>query len=211
MLLLKRNLINKLQIVNRRIGVILEEKNSEVDYSSRIGRHCYGPLSKPGEYDMNFIESIGSFCSFGYNTAVVQPHYMGVTTHQFLFASWRYPGFHEMLPHDKQEKVFTENIASHKTIIGNDVWTGRNVSIMAGVTIGDGAVIGTGAVVTHDIPPYAIAVGVPARVIKYRFSTEQIEALESIEWWNWDDETIASRYDDFFDINVFLEKYGVSE
>ena len=204
---LKKIFLNKLQVVNRKIGVILEKKNSEIDYGTRIGRHCYGPLAKPGEYDMNFIESIGSFCSFGYNTAVVQPHYMGVTTHQFLFSSWRYPGFHEKLPHDKQEKIFSEHISSKKTVIGNDVWTGRNVSIQAGVNIGNGAIIGTGAVVTHDIPDYAIAVGVPATVIKYRFTKEQIEALEKIQWWNWDDDIIAARYDDFFDIDRFIKKY----
>lgn len=204
---IKKKLLNKLQVVNRKVGIILEEKNSEVDYGARIGRHCYGPLAKPGEYDMNFIESIGSFCSFGYNTAVVQTHYMGVTTHQFLFSSWRYPGFHEQLPHDKQEKLFRENIASHKTVIGNDVWTGRNVSILAGVKIGNGVIIGTGAVVTHDIPDYAIAVGVPAKVIKYRFTDGQIEKLNRIQWWNWDDKTIAERYEDFLDVERFVERY----
>lgn len=208
---IKKRIISKLRVMNRKIGVILEEKGSDIDYSKRIGRHCYGPLAKPGEYDMNFIESIGAFCSFGYNTAIVQPHYMGVTTHQFLFSSWRYPDFHNKLPHNKQEKVFNEAIASHKSVIGNDVWTGRNVSIQAGVRIGNGAIIGTGAIVTHDIPDYAIAVGVPARVIKYRFTKEQIEKLNKIQWWNWDDDTIASRYDDFFDIAKFIEKYGVDD
>lgn len=57
--------------------------------------------------------------------------------------------------------------------IGNDVWIGDNVTILAGVHIGDGCVIGAGAVVTHDIPPYAVAAGVPARVIKYRKDPEQ--------------------------------------
>ena len=208
---LKKTFLGKLQIVNRKIGMILEKKNTDVDYGQRIGRHNYGPLAKPGDYDMNFIESIGSFCSFGPNTAVVQLHYMGVTTHQFLFSSWRYPEFHKILPHEKQEHIFKEHIASHKTIIGNDVWTGRNVSIVAGVKIGDGAVLGTGAVVTHDVPDYAIVVGVPAKVIKYRFAPEQIEALKRIQWWNWDDETIAKRYDDFFDIDRFIEKYGVKK
>lgn len=56
--------------------------------------------------------------------------------------------------------------------IGNDVWIGSRVTIMPGVTIGDGCVIGAGAVVTHDLPPYAVAAGVPAKVIKYRTSNE---------------------------------------
>lgn len=53
-------------------------------------------------------------------------------------------------------------------VIGNDVWIGSRVTIMPGVTLGDGCVIGAGAVVTHDVPPYAVAAGVPAKVIRYR-------------------------------------------
>lgn len=70
------------------------------------------------------------------------------------------------------------------TTIGNDVWLGANCIIMQGVTVGDGAIIGAGAVVTKDIPPYAIAVGVPAKVVKYRFDEQQIKLLQKLEWWN---------------------------
>lgn len=52
--------------------------------------------------------------------------------------------------------------------IGNDVWIGSRVTIMPGVTLGDGCVIGAGAVVTHDVPPYAVAAGIPAKVIRFR-------------------------------------------
>jgi carbonic anhydrase/acetyltransferase-like protein (isoleucine patch superfamily) len=70
--------------------------------------------------------------------------------------------------------------------IGSDVWIGANCYIKDGVTIGDGAIIGTGAVVTKDIPPYSIAVGVPAEVIKKRFDEETIQELKELKWWNWD-------------------------
>ena len=80
-----------------------------------------------------------------------------------------------------------------KTVIGNDVWIGQNVTIKGGVTIGDGAVIGTGAVVTKDIPPYAIAVGVPARVIRYRFEPEKIEKLRQTRWWDLPEEELAKK------------------
>jgi virginiamycin A acetyltransferase len=77
------------------------------------------------------------------------------------------------------------------TVIGNDVWIGREAVIMPGVTIGDGAIIGTRAVVSRDVPPYSIAVGNPAQVVKKRFDDETIAALLEIAWWHWPHEKIA--------------------
>lgn len=70
-------------------------------------------------------------------------------------------------------------------IVGNDVWIGNGVTILSGVEIGHGAVIAAGSVVTRSIPPYSIAGGVPAKVIRLRFSPEIIDALLILEWWNW--------------------------
>jgi phosphonate metabolism protein (transferase hexapeptide repeat family) len=95
-----------------------------------------------------------------------------------------------------------------KVEIGHDVWIGHNVTIMGGVTVHDGAVIGSGSIVTKDIPPYAIAVGNPAKVIIYRFEENTIEKLQKISWWNWNHETLNSRIDDFNEIEQFIEKYG---
>ena len=76
------------------------------------------------------------------------------------------------------ETVFTE--------IGNDVWIGDRVIIMAGVKIGDGAIVGAGAIVTKDVPPYAVVVGVPARIIKYRFDEATVKELLALQWWRYD-------------------------
>lgn len=70
-------------------------------------------------------------------------------------------------------------------IIGNDVWIGNGVTILSGVEIGDGAVIAAGSVVTRPIPPYSIAGGVPAKVIRLRFTPEIIDALLILKWWDW--------------------------
>ncbi len=74
--------------------------------------------------------------------------------------------------------------------IGNDCYIGTESVVMSGVTIGDGAVIGLRAVVTSDVPPYAIAVGNPARVVKKRFGEETISRLLKVRWWDWEDEKI---------------------
>ncbi|MBZ9607450.1 CatB-related O-acetyltransferase [Clostridium estertheticum] len=77
-------------------------------------------------------------------------------------------------------------------VIGNDVWIGYDAIIMAGVKIGDGAIIGTRAVVTKDVPPYTIVGGIPAKVIKKRFSDDVILKLLRIKWWDWTDEKIQA-------------------
>ncbi len=77
------------------------------------------------------------------------------------------------------------------TIIGNDVWIGYEAMIMPGVNIGDGAIIAANSVVTKDVPPYSIVGGNPARLLKKRFSDDEIELLLKIQWWNWSIEKIT--------------------
>lgn len=78
------------------------------------------------------------------------------------------------------------------TIVGHDVWIGREATILPGVTIGHGAVIGAKAVVGSDIPPYAIAVGNPAKVIGFRHSEPVRERLLELAWWDWPAERLTA-------------------
>jgi len=109
---------------------------------------------------------IGKYCSIGENliTLPYSHFYKNASTYYFSRAG-----------------SYTLNKRIH---IQNDVWIGSNVLILGGITIHNGAVIGAGSVVTKDIPPYAIAVGNPAKVIKYRFSKALIKKLEKSAWWN---------------------------
>jgi len=75
-------------------------------------------------------------------------------------------------------------------IIGNDVWIGSNVTIMSGVTIGDGVVIANNSHVVKNAEPYTLVGGNPAKLIKYRFTPDQIKKLLEIKWWDWDESKI---------------------
>jgi hypothetical protein len=92
--------------------------------------------------------------------------------------------------------------------IGNDVWIGDGVSLIGEITIGDGAIIGASSVVAKDVPPYAIVVGNPIRINRFRFTDEQIAKLLKIKWWLWPEEDIIKSLPDMKDINIFLSKYG---
>ena len=78
------------------------------------------------------------------------------------------------------------------TEIGNDVWLGYNATIMPGVKIGDGAIVASNATVTGDVAPYTIVGGNPAKVIRKRFSDNQIEQLLALKWWDWDIDRITA-------------------
>jgi virginiamycin A acetyltransferase len=97
-------------------------------------------------------------------------------------------------------KVSVAGRSKGKVVIGHAVWIGDSVIILPGVTVGNGAVIGAGSVVTKSIPAYAVAVGNPAKVIKYRFDKQKIDVIEKIDWWCWDSAKIkANKF--IFDMN----------
>lgn len=165
-------------------------------YDSTIGLYTY--ISSHAFISQT---NIGKFCSIGPNLLCgwgIHPT-NGISTSPMFYSTRKQNGY-SLTNEDK--------IVERKRItIGNDVFIGANVTILDGVTIGDGAVIGAGAVVSKDIPPYAIAVGSPIRVIRYRYSEEQIAAMLRICWWNRDDQCLQDVSDMFFDIDAFIAKY----
>ena len=130
---------------------------------------------------------IGKFCSiacgakFLFNSANLTLSSLSTYPFPLFFEEWGL------------EKKDVTNAWDNKgdIVIGNDVWIGYEAVVLTGVTIGDGAIIGTRAVVTKNVPPYTIVGGVPAKLIKKRFSEETISALLVIQWWNWSKERIA--------------------
>ena len=144
---------------------------------------------------------IGSFCSIGDGA------YIGGAEHPMDWVSTS-PAFENVKNSFPKKRFADLEVPLHKqTTIGNDVWIGHNAVIKQGVTIGDGAVIGSNAVVTKDVPPFAVVGGVPAKVIKFRFSEEQIRFLQKVEWWSFSDEQLSDLGYSFKDINSFMERY----
>ena len=94
-------------------------------------------------------------------------------------------------------------------IVENDVWIGATSTIMSGVKISNGAVVGGGSVVTKDVPPYAIVAGNPAKVVKYRFTDEQIKKLLKISWWDWEEQKIRENGMTLWSDNIdkFIEEH----
>ena len=149
------------------------------------------------------VTKIGKFCSIGPNLLCgwgIHPT-NSISTSPMFYSTRQQNGI-AITDKDKVEerKLIT---------IGNDVFIGANVTILDGVTIGDGAIIGAGAVVSKDIPNYAIAVGSPINIIKYRFNENQIAALKRIMWWNFSEDKLQDVEKLFFDVDEFIKKYDI--
>ncbi|RUX91838.1 CatB-related O-acetyltransferase [Mesorhizobium sp. M7D.F.Ca.US.004.03.1.1] len=111
----------------------------------------------------------------------------------------------------KSMVAYSDLVVNGPTEIGNDVWIGRRAIIMPGITIGDGAVVGAGSIVTKDVAPYAIVAGNPAKLIRNRFTDDQIARLLAIRWWEWSDEKIIAEQPRFFGpVDAFIAASSAS-
>lgn len=157
--------------------------------------------------DRNFLDRIktGRFCSMGSEIKIVSsahPTEVFVSTHP-AFYSHRYNSLSYVCKEKFSGILMCDD--NFSVVAGNDVWIGDRVLIKGGVRIGDGAVIGMGAVVTKDVPPYAVVGGAPARIIKMRFSENQISELLSQNIWEKPIEWIEENAEKFESIESFLK------
>lgn len=159
----------------------------------KLGRHSYFLGTDKGNTE------VGNFCSIaggvyihgGDNHAVKYDHNL-VSTYDF--GDWG--------------ASFTLSGQTRSvTCIENDVWIGEGTQIMSGVVIHDGAIVGAHSVVGKDVPPYAVVVGNPIEIKRFRFPPEVIQELLNIKWWDWDDELIKERLDYFRDIDKFIKTF----
>ena len=181
----------------------LEGYFCECFYGFPVGKYSYGVMQFCQDW-IN-IKSIGAFCSIAPNVTITgQNHPLTyISTHPFIYAKDR--GF---LQEDNVPLMDTDKNVG--VTIGNDVWIGQNVTILPCVHIGNGAVVGAGSIVTKHVPDYAVVAGNPAKILKYRFTDEEINRLNEIEWWEWPDDMIKKNIKTFTENDGFFNAFDGS-
>ena len=156
--------------------------NVALNRRSYFNDSIVGLFSYAGSNTTVNFSSIGKFCSIARNVDIggFDHDYKKVTT----MPMFRY----KQLFGGENPEISNKELC----MIGNDVWIAAGAQILHKASVGDGAIIGGGAVVTKDVPPYAIVVGVPARIIKFRFDEQVIEELMRIKWWDWPEDVVLN-------------------
>ena len=187
------------RIINSYLGDYVDMYAKNMVIESTVEDYTYAA----GEVQIIYSH-IGKFCSIARSAAINPGNHpqWRVTQHHSTYRRISYD-FHSV-----DDEKFFQWRKDNSVEIGHDVWIGHAAIILPGVKVGTGSIIGSGAVVTKDIPPYSIAVGIPAKVVKKRFDDKTIEKIMRTEWWNWDRAKIEESFNDLLDTNVFLEKYA---
>ncbi len=160
---------------------------NETDLSRiSVGNYSYGPLKVINAGGNNIVK-IGHFCSVAENVA-------------FILCADHPTNIMSTFPFKVMclQSQANEAISKGDIVIDDDVWIGYGATILSGVHIGQGAVVAAGAVVSGDVPPYAIVGGVPAKVIKYRFSDEIIDALLEVDYSKLTREMVEEHVDELY-------------
>lgn len=161
-------------------------------YKIDIGMYSYGCFTYP---DIPTNTKIGRYCSFGPNIKIFNANHPS----EYIF-------LHPFMYNTTLGLTKKESFERTKITIGNDVWIGANVIILPSVkSIGDGVIIGAGSIVTKDLPDYAIAVGNPARIIKYRLSEKTQKLIKNKNIYDINKSEFKYYINNFYDEKDFIE------
>lgn len=185
--------ISPLALVRRsKIDTSAAIKGGARVYDCRIGRYSY-----IGRLCLLQSTTVGAFCSVADNASIGLPgHSLSRVATSPVFSSGA--------------NVLGTNLSDsptdplHQTSLGHDVWVGLSAIVLGGVSIGTGAVIGAGAVVTKDVPAYAVVVGNPARLLRYRFDAQTISSLLDSDWWSLPEPALRRVAASIDDVQTFL-------
>jgi len=177
----------------------------------RIGRWTYFSDKVARACSYGHIESIGQFTSINESVNIAGNHQLDM-----IFLS---DDMHDFFTPENEalfkEKLRTSPNHPHTRVrprvtIGNDVYIGANAFINSSrvSSIGDGVIIGSGAIVLEDVPPYAVVVGVTAKIIRYRFEPDMIEVLLRVKWWDWSIEEINAQAEALMTPSLFMERFA---
>lgn len=175
-----------------------------------LGAFCFfNAAGRTSAYRVSF----GRYSQIGESSIIGPPEHpqTGFSNHPFAFTRpslmpsiYRLPDFAALAPSDSDAPSYVDTVRND-TVLGHEVYLGAGSFVKRGVTIGDGALIGARSVVTRDIPPYAIAVGSPARIVRLRFAEKLVERLLALQWWRYDLAPFKSTLD-FMQLEATLEK-----
>lgn len=178
------------------------------DNHSQIGARTYDNGAKVWRWTEASLK-IGKYCSIANNVNFIvdEGHHQISSITNFPLANNLFKN--ESLINDIEKKVFFSAFKQKEGItVGNDVWIGMGAYIMPGVNIGNGVTIAANSVVIKNVEDYSVVGGVPAKLIRKKHSDLNIRILNKISWWNWNEEIVKQRIDDFYlNPDTFIDKY----
>lgn len=175
-------------------------RDCTLGFASYVGHHVSLQKTK-----------IGKFTCIGPNVSIISgkhPVNKFVSIHPAFYSIYKQAGFTFVDDELFEEQTYSDAEKKWFCEIGSDVWIGNRAQIISGVKIGNGAVVAAGAMVTKDVPDYAIVGGIPARIIRYRFSNEEIEFLKKFKWWDKEYNWLNDYHKLFVNIKDFVHYFS---